>query len=233
LAWAVYPIAGPSFDYLKVSVPVDWPHHAEGFGAHWNKNGNLGARFDQWFLNLFPRARPFVANSGGYLTLNFIPTLATMTFGLIAGTWLRGSFTTQPRIRRLIMLGVGGLFLGLALHQIGVCPIVKRIWTPTWTLFSAGCCSLLLAGFYWLIDVRGWRRWAFPLRVIGMNSIAAYLAAHLFEKFISSSFTTHFGTAAFSWFGDSYAPFVRGLLVLIALWGLLLWMYRRKLFLKL
>ena len=83
LAWALYPVAPPDFDFTKVGVPADWPHHASGFAAHWNKNANLGATFDQWFMNLFPRGKPFVAHGGGYLTLNFIPTLATMILGRI------------------------------------------------------------------------------------------------------------------------------------------------------
>ena len=55
LAWALYPVAGPGFDYQAVGVPPDWPHHYSGFAAHWNKNANFGNAFDQWFLNLFPR----------------------------------------------------------------------------------------------------------------------------------------------------------------------------------
>ena len=116
--------------------------------------------------------------------------------------------------------------------MLGVCPLVKRIWTPTWTLFSGGCCFLLLAAFYAAIDWCGWKRWTFPLTVIGMNSIAAYCMAHLFENFILSSLTTHFGVAAFNVFGETVAPFSRGVLVLLIFWLILLWMYRRKLFLK-
>ena len=89
LAWALYPVAGPGFDYQAVGVPPDWQHHFQGFMAHWNKNANLGVAFDQWFKNLFPRVEPFVANRGGYLTLSFIPTLGTMILGLAAGRWLR------------------------------------------------------------------------------------------------------------------------------------------------
>ena len=61
------------------------------------------------------------------------------------------------------------------LHFTHICPVVKRIWTPSWTLFSGGACFLLLAAFSWLIDVRGRKKWAFPLVVIGMNSIVAYV----------------------------------------------------------
>lgn len=232
-AWALYPVADSTLNPLSSGVPTDWPYHANGFAAHWNKNANLGARFDQWFLNLFPRSSPFVANSGGYLTLSFIPTLGTMLLGLIAGQWLRAPLSTPARVRRMIGLGVGGIALGLAIHFLGLCPIVKRIWTPSWTLFSGGCCSLMLLGFHLIIDVKERRSWAFPLRVIGVNSLAAYCIAHLFGGFVSSSLDTHLGANAFSLFGAAFAPFVRGVMILIIFWLILLWMYRRKLFLKL
>ena len=231
-AWAVYPITTDTFGNGATGVPLDWPHHASGFAAHWNKNANLGSAFDLWFLNLFPRSAPFVSNSGGYLTLNFIPTLATMLFGLIAGGWLREPNSAQARLRGMIILGIGSMIIGLVMNQLGLSPLVKRIWTPSWTLFSAGCCFLMLAGFYAIVDWRGWKTWTFPLRVIGLNSIAAYCFAHLFETFIANSFTTHLGINVYRLFGDAIAPFVRGVLVLLVLWLVLLWMFRRKLFLK-
>lgn len=231
-AWALYPAPQSGFDYAHVGVPPEWAHHASGFAAHWNKNSNLGATFDQVFLNLFPRPEPFVANRGGYLTLSFIPTLGTMLLGLIAGGWLRAESEPKPFIRRLVLAGVSGLALGLALSALGVCPLVKRIWTPTWVLFSGGWCFLLLAGSYALIDWRGKQRWAFPLVVIGMNSIAAYLIAHLFEEFIAGNLKTHLGQRIFDQFGEAVGPTLQGAAVLLVYWLMLWWMYRRRLFLK-
>lgn len=230
LAWAVYSPPVP-FDYATVGVPAEWPHHYSGFASHWNKNNNLGAAFDQWFLNLFPRQSPFVANRGGYLTLSFIPTLGTMILGLAAGQWIRESAPRIP-LRRLCLAGLAGLAGGLLLHAAGINPIVKRIWTPAWTLFSGGACFLLLAGFSWILDVRGYRRWAFPLLVIGMNSIAAYLIAHLFDEFITSSFRIHLGEHFFSFWGRGLEPLLLGAAVLMVFWLILFWMYRRKLFLR-
>src|SRR5215813_3330851 len=89
LAFAWYPLPTTSFDYSTVGVPETWPHLMTGFQAHWNKNSNLAWAFDTWFLNLFPREKPFAFNDGGYATLSFIPTLATMILGLIAGGMLR------------------------------------------------------------------------------------------------------------------------------------------------
>lgn len=231
-AWALYPLPGPGYDYTGLNVTRDWAHNATGFAAHWNKNTNLGAAFDQWFLNLFHRSKPFVANGGGYLTLSFIPTLGTMLLGLIAGDWLRRAWTDPQRVARLALAGLAGLALGALVHYAGLCPIVKRVWTPSWVLFSGGICFLFLAAFYAVIDWLGWKRWAFPLVVIGMNSIAAYCIAHLFEDFIAGSFRTHLGPGIFNLLGQPYTYLVRGSLVLLAFWLILFWMYRKKLFLK-
>ncbi|MBV8550907.1 MAG: DUF5009 domain-containing protein [Acidobacteriaceae bacterium] len=231
LAWALYPAPGPHFDYPAVGVPLNWSHNFSGFAAHWNKNSNLGLAFDQWFLNLFPRVRPFVANDGGYLTLSFIPTLGTMILGLVAGRWLRQYAPVLP-LKRFLVAGFIGIASGLLLHFTGICPVVKRIWTPSWTLFSGGACFLLLAAFCWLIEVRQHRKWAFPLVVVGMNSIAAYLMAHLFEDFIISSFRIHLGDRPFQILGPGLYSLLLGSAVLFTYWLMLLWMYRRKLFLK-
>lgn len=221
LAWALYPVHA-----------VDgWPQHYSGFAAHWNKNANLGANFDLWFLNLFPRVKPFVANEGGYLTLSFVPTLATMILGLVAGRWFGAQAPAIP-FRRFLIVGVVGLIAGALFHFSGICPVVKRIWTPSWVLFSGGACFLLLAAFSFIIEARGWRRWAFPLVVIGMNSIAAYLIAHLFEEFITSSFSIHVGQSFFNLLGPGLQPLLLGAAVLLVEWLLLFWMYRRRVFLK-
>jgi heparan-alpha-glucosaminide N-acetyltransferase len=231
LAWALYPVAGPGFDWQAVGVPANWSHNFTGFMAHWNKNANLGNAFDQWFLNLFPRTSPFVANDGGYLTLSFIPTLGTMILGLIAGRWLRATAPAIP-FKKLLLAGVGGLAAGLLLHVAGICPIVKRIWTPSWTLFSGGICFLFLAALCWVIEAKGYRKWAFPLIVIGMNSMAAYLIAHLTPEFLMSTFRIHLGTHFFAFAGIGLQPFFEGLAVLAAFWLILYWMYQKKIFLR-
>lgn len=231
LAWALYPAAGAGFDWQSVGVPADWTHHYSGFMAHWNKNANLGNAFDQWFLNLFPREKPFLFNDGGYLTLSFIPTLGTMILGLVAGRWLRAAAPKIP-FRNLLTAGAMGITSGLLLHFGGICPIVKRIWTPSWVLFSGGICFLTLASFAWLIEEKGWRRWAFPLLVIGMNSIVAYMIAHMLPGFFISSFAKHLGPNVFAFAGRGLEPLIQGAAVLLMLWLILFWMYRRKIFLK-
>jgi heparan-alpha-glucosaminide N-acetyltransferase len=232
VAFALYPAPGPNFDWKAVGVPPDWPHHVSGFAQHWDKNSNFAAAFEKWFLNLFPRKNEFLYNGGGYLTLNFIPTLGTMLFGLLAGQWLRSDKFPAQKLLKLITTGFICLSIAVAIHFIGVCPIVKRIWTPSWTIFSAGWAFLFLAAFYFIIDMQGFRRWAFPLVVIGMNSIAAYCIAHLIDGFILSSFKTHLGQKIFEIFGKVYEPLLSGSALILAFWLILFWMYRRRIFLK-
>jgi heparan-alpha-glucosaminide N-acetyltransferase len=232
-AWALYPLPPAGFDWQSVGVSTAWSaqHNFTGFAAHWNKNWNFGNRFDQWFLNLFPREHPFVYNDGGYLTLSFIPTLGTMILGLVAGRWLREAKPKIP-MKKLLAAGVAGIVIGLALHYTGICPVVKRIWTPSWTIFSGGICFFFLAGLSWVIDIKKYRRWAFPLVVIGMNSITAYCIAHFLYGFLTSTFRIHLGPTFFDMFGTGLQPFVEGSVVLFCYWLVLFWMYRKKLFVK-
>jgi predicted acyltransferase len=232
LAFALYPTPGPDFNYLKAGVLPNWSYNFTGFAAHWNKNTNLAWAFDNWFLNLFPRKVPFWFNSGGYSTLSFIPTLGTMILGLIAGDWLKRWGPFWMTVGRFILVGVVLLGIGWAADATGVCPSVKRIWTPSWTLYSGGWCFIILAGFYAVMDVIGFRVWAYPLRVIGMNSIAAYLIAHWCKRFIYSSLTTHLGPKPFQIFGTEYQPLLTGAAVLFGFWLILWWMDRRKIYLR-
>jgi predicted acyltransferase len=231
LAFALWPLPGPDFDWSRTGVTPDFAGNATGFAAHWNKNTNPASAFDHWFLNLFPREKPFVFNEGGYATLSFIPTLGTMILGLIAGEILRSERPAWAKVRWFLIAGVVGLAVGWTLGAVGICPVVKRIWTPSWVLFSGGWCFLGLATFYMLIDVQGWRRWAFPLVVIGMNSIAAYVINYLSSGFLRDSLKIHLGRVIEA-FGPVYAPLAQGVGVVILLWLILYWMWRKKIFLR-
>jgi heparan-alpha-glucosaminide N-acetyltransferase len=232
-AFALYPLPSFDFDYKSLGVPDSWPFHLTGFSAHWDKNCNLAWAFDTWFLNLFPRKSEFRYNGGGYATLSFVPTLGTMILGLLAGGALRRPWSARRKVAWLTIAGVLSLLAGWALGETGLCPIVKRIWTPSWVLYSGGFCFWFLAAFFTAIDIFGLRSWAFPLKVIGMNSIAAYCMAHLFESFIARNLTTHLSQRPFELLGLTYAPLLHGSAALLVLWLILFWMYRKKVFLKL
>ena len=232
LAFALYPLPGPDVPYAALGgLPVE--ERPTGFAAHWDKNANAAAAFDVWFLNRFPREAPFTFNAGGYQTLNFVPSLATMTFGLIAGRLLRRSdLAMSDKLKRLVIAGVAGVVLGKAIELAGLCPIVKRIWTPSWTIFSAGLATLLLAGFVTVIEAGGWKRWAFPLVVAGLNPITLYCMWQLMGGFVRESLRIHLGRHVFEHLGSVYAPILERAAVLLVYWLILLWMYRRRIFIR-
>lgn len=231
LAFALSPLPSPGFNWQSVGVPANWPH-LTGFAAHWEKNANFAALFDLWFLNLFPRETAFVFNRGGYQTLNFVPSLATMIFGLLAGQLLRREIQVTQKIKVLVIAGAAGIAAGLLLSWTGLCPIVKRIWTPAWAIYSAGWVTLILAAFVAVIDWRGWKSWAFPFIVVGLNPITLYCLFQLSAPFVRDNLKRHLGGNVFTFLGAPYEPILQRGFVLLVLWLVVFWMYRRKIFLR-
>ncbi len=245
-AFATYPLPEDEFDYARVNVKAGDPGKMEGFAAHWNKNVNLAADVDIWFLNQFPRKKldkgrvvdnPFMHERSGYTTLNFIPTLATMILGVIAGMWLRLGVSQGLKLTLLIGAAIVGLGLGELSEYLGICPVVKIIWTPAWVLYSGGWAFAFLAFFYLINDIIGFWHWSWPLLVIGANSIVTYIAYHTLRPFIIGSYKTHFGPDVFKFMDEPYdavkwEPMVQGAFVLLTLWLMLLWMYRNKYFVR-
>lgn len=231
-AFVLYPAPAPNFDYSRVGVPANWEHNYTGFLSHFNKNSNLSWHFDVWFLNLFPREKPFVYNEGGWSTLSFIPTLATMILGLLTGEWLKSAKSKADKLRGLVIAGVGLVLAGLLFQWAGICPIVKRIWTSSYTLYSGGLLILMLAGFYALIDWKGWRSWAFPLIVVGMNSIAIYVMSWTMEDFFRTALQVHLGGVISTIVWITLLPIAYGIGVITIFWLILFWMYRRNIFLR-
>jgi predicted acyltransferase len=258
----------------------EWPPNPR----HWDKNANFASDVDVMFLNLFRwqhpiefeflgqkwvsylfyrtdrsgRPEPFHFNEGGYTTLNFVPSMVTMIFGLMAGELLRRQLSSMTKFLVLLLAGIICLLVGVLIdHTIwpdwlasGVskladwlglasspyfdrnwtlCPIVKRIWTPSWAIFSGGWTFLMLAAFYGIIDVIGWRRWAFALVVVGMNSIAMYLMGQLLKPWIRDTLQRHLGSNIFY---GTYGPIVQSISILLVLWFICFWMYRKKIFIR-
>lgn len=233
--YASYPAPPSNFDYAAVGVGGNVEKFESGASAHFNMNANVGTAIDREVLNWFPREKPYQFDAGGYQTINFLPSLATMIFGLCAGELLRGEGAGRTKFWTLIAAGLVALAVGLALHAGGVCPIVKKIWTPSWAIFSTGVVLLLLAAFYGVIELGGFRAWSYPFRVVGMNSIAIYCLEKLTRGWILATIATHLGAGVFKYYRPEYAfePLVKSLVVMYVLWLVCDWMYRRKLFLKL
>ena len=254
-AFALYPNSPADLELSKVNLPADW-QRLQGFSSHWEKNTNIAARFDQWFLNLFPQPEPkdpkpsrqanakesnppaqpekteFKFNHGGYQTLNFIPSLATMLLGLLAGGLVRSRLSSLQKILIMLALGGAGLAIGWKLGELGICPVVKRIWTPSWVIFSGGWAFLTLAVFYLIIDVAKLRFWAMPLVWVGMNSIAIYCMAQLLGPWFRENMYRYFGANVFNLAGNAYEPMLRAGFFLLFCWLTAWWMHRQKVFIK-
>ena len=225
LAFVLYPIPAPGFDYATVGGMGE-PY--AGFFAHWNKNTNPAAAFDHWFLNLIPRTDPFEYNRYGLTTLAFIPTMATMIFGIMVGELLRGAGEPAAKAKRLVAAGIACLAAGVAMH-FTVSPIVKSVWTVSWSVYSTGWTLLMLAAFYWVIDVKDWRRWSLPLVVVGMNAIAVYAMANLFDYWIFKVWEKSVGGHLFR---GVYGPLWKSLAIVLTLWAVAAVLYRRRIFIR-
>lgn len=214
-------------------VSAEWAQeNLEGIPSAWQKNANVGHTIDRVVLNWFPREEPFVFNRGGYQTINFLPSLATMLFGLMAGELLRSRRGDMTKLLVLFLAGFGGIVLGVLAERTGVCPIVKRIWTPAWALYSGGWCCLLLGSLYAVIDVLRFRTWTYPLVVVGANSIAIYCMTQLLKKWVAGTFQTHLGQDVFTIFGDNWTPTVEYTTIGLTFWLICWWMYRNRIFIR-
>jgi predicted acyltransferase len=221
----------PSFSFLVgVALPFSLARRVAEGQPQWHRTLHAFWRvLALILLGVFLRS---IGRGQTYWTFEDTPTLGTMILGLLAGGVLRNGRTPRDKVRWLATVGIVGLGAGLLLGALSICPVVKRIWTPSWVLYSGGWCFLLLAGFYLIMDVWNRRSWALPLVVVGMNSMAAYLIAHLSVEFIAKALPRHLGQQFFTMLGRAYEPLLLGASVLLIEWLILWWMYRRKIFLR-
>lgn len=258
--WAAVHFTPPPPDYQPDAVSA---HYSLGEVyappyRQWSKNGNAFSTFDRWFLNLFPRPEKegaFEFNAGGYTTLNFVPSMVTMLLGLLCGELLLSGIRPGKKLLCLLLLAVICWGLGVVAGAT-CCPIVKRIWTPSWALFSGGYVIGMLALFYLLFDVLPLKKLAFPLVVVGTNSILVYFMGQLSRGWFADNVNRHFGWAidgGLGWLANRYQllqnldvppadagkvlhqalnPVVSSLSAVLVIWLLCLWLYRQKAFLR-
>ena len=220
-AFVLYPLPGPDFDYSQVGVRPDWPHLYTGFLAHFNKNSNLARAFDVWFLNLFPRESPFRFNGGGWSTLSFIPTLATMMLGSWSGRWLMTTRSIVEKLKGLVIGGVALTIAGLLLQWLHINPIVKRILTSSYTRQR------------WSGHPDA-RRFLCANRVEGVEALVVPAAGdwrqldrHLRHELDDRTLRVgrapaHLGAAPFAILGPPFEPVLRGAAILVVFWLTLL-----------
>jgi len=157
-----------------------------------------------------------------------IPAVATGLLGIMAGSFLKnGTVSGSTKAARLAIAGV--ISIGLALLWDRDFPINKNLWTSSFVLTVGGYSLIMLGLFYYIIDVKGYKSWAFFFKVIGMNSILIYIS----ERFINWEFTTD---GLFHWvgqiIGSPFGPVALAICYVGLKWAFLYFMYKKKVFLR-
>jgi len=151
---------------------------------------------------------------------------ASVLLGMLAGHLLMSDRAPRSKIFRLLLAGALSLVAGLVWSLSF--PVIKLMWTSSYVLISAGLSFMALALFYWIIDVLGYKRWAFGFIVIGMNSIAVYIATEVFDfRHVGNVFVGHLLPHLGHW-----ASLVEATAAFAVVWSILYWMYRKKEFIR-
>jgi predicted acyltransferase len=185
----------------------------------YEKNQNLVTAVDYFVLG---RAHP----DGWGTVLSAIPAIANTIVGLLLGQVLMSARSVRTKTNIIAVTGTGCLVAGLALSP--VVPVIMKLWTTSYALVSTGWACLLFLVFYWLTDVRQHRSWAFPLVVIGVNALAAYLLPTIIPlgKIVGTFTKPVAGNLG------TFGPGLTSGAVLVVGWLILFWLYRRKIFLR-
>jgi len=189
-------------------------------GPFLSKTTNIGAVIDTWIFG-----HP---NPDNWVNINFLTSTVTTLFGVWTGQLLQSQRSHAQKMRILAISAGVCLAIGLIIHPWN--PIIKRICTTSFTLYSTGWILLMLLAFYWFVEVKGFRKWTFPLVVVGANSIFIYSLEQVLRGWLDKAIGVF--TFRFAWLGD-FAPVAQSCAVLLVMWYLCYWLYRRKIFFKL
>ncbi len=215
LVWLGGILVGYGLIQLWVPVP--------GVGAGvLTPEGSINTYMDQMFLpgHFFAE----IYDPEGILCV--VSAIGITLMGTVAGTILRDTKTPDSqKLKKLLITGTSSIVVSLILNPFY--PIIKQCWTSTFNLLAGGISFVLMAVFYWIIDVKGWKKWSFFFRVIGMNSIFIYMlhgvanVGAITGKFLGWTVLL----------GD-FGPIIRVSGRIIMVWMLLYYMYKKKIFLR-
>jgi predicted acyltransferase len=197
-----------------------------GVAGDFSAAGNLAGYLDRALLpgKIYEEYYGYGDNEG---LLSTLPAVATALLGIFAGVWLKSSHA--PSFKLLTLLGSGCVSLAIGMVWGGYFPIIKNLWTSSFVLVAGGWSLLLLGLFYLLIDVIGWRSWAWIWVVIGSNAITIYLL----QEFVPFESIAEYFFGGLARLSAGYQALVLAGGALLVRWLLLAFLHRRKIFLRL
>jgi predicted acyltransferase len=209
---------------------------APGFAAgDLTKEGSLPSYVDRVVFGNHVWAQARVYDPEGLLST--IPAIATALIGVLTGTWLRGERTRYEKAAGMFVVGAVCVAIGWAWNSFF--PINKALWTSSYVLFTGGLALQFLSICYWLIDIQGYRRWAKPFEVFGLNAIALYVVADVIAMLLG---VIKVGGAPLggwiydhvfaSWASPINASLAFAICFVLVCLGLMWILYNRKIFLK-
>jgi predicted acyltransferase len=225
---------------LAYWAAMEWiPVQGAGAG-HYEKGINLAAWIDGHLLagHMWQATKTWDPEG----ILSTAGAISTTLFGALAGQWLTGR--AEPRDKATGLFAAGGAGAASGALWGFLMPINKSLWTSSYAVFTAGLALICLGAVYYFVDVRGWKRWAWPARVLGMNAIAAYVLAGIMARLLylinvtgSDGSTIALKTLIYenlflSWLGDLNASLAYAITFIGMVWICMLPLYARKLFIK-
>ncbi|KAA3629934.1 MAG: hypothetical protein DWQ02_18380, partial [Bacteroidetes bacterium] len=174
--------------------------------------------------------------------LSTLPAIVTVIMGYFTGRILKDTPSASLALKRIVLGGVGAIILALIWNNWF--PINKSLWTSSFVLYTGGIGMLVLALLYWVIDVKKWRFWTFPFEVFGSNALFVYMLSIIWVKvYFLIKITGSDGNQrnAYNYiysewfkpvFGEMNGSLFFALAHIFVFWLILLWLYRKKIFIK-
>ena len=213
---------------------------APGFAAgDLTKEGSLASYVDRVVFGKHVWAQAKVYDPEGILST--IPAIATALMGVLTGQWLRSEKSKYEKVAGMFVVGAICVAIGWAWNSFFV--INKALWTSSYVLFTGGLALQFLALFYWIIDINGYRRWAKPFEVFGLNAIALYVGSGLMAELLGLIKVPSGGASVplqewifqhlfASWTSPINASLAFAVAFVLVWLGLMWILYRRKIFIS-
>lgn len=200
--------------YRTFSVP--------GFNQPFVPDHNFGAYIDMLISGEL--------SGGHWVSFNAIPTTAHTIWGVMIGKILLSGKPKDKILKIMIVSGLIGIIIGYSLDPIT--PIIKRISTSSFVFVSGGWSLIAFALFYWVIDIKGYKKWAKFAIIVGMNPLFIYLFSHVGGSKLIFNIIKPFSFGLFNWSGELNANIITSILTWYFLWYITYWLYKHKIFIK-